>query len=1321
MIYRQGLAAVLLPVLAWAGSGAAAVPELQRNGNAMIGTLPLLFEANRGQSDQAAGFLSHTDGYQLAFAADGVTFSFPGKNGAVDVHMALDGADRGARLVGEEEIPAKTNYLFGKDASRWVRQVPNYQRIKVKSALPGVDVSYYGNGHQLEYDLELAAGADPGKIALRFSGARRIRLSDKGDLTVATREGAVSLRRPLAYQVLGGNSETAGAVKVPVEAAFVLGAHDRVGFRLGAYDHSRPLVIDPVVSYVSYFSGTYVGPEPPGSLIQIMGMATDNAGFTYLYGYDPGKRLGAGATTLASCPAGGCVNVFIMKFNPNASGAAGLVFTTLIPAVAAEDLTTAPILNGLQYGAYGLYGAITGSFGNNAFYPSYALSLDSSGNIYITGGTDNPDFPTTAGAYATTCTMNPDDPILQFCVPAAYVSKLSPDGSTMLYSTYLNSAPPSPYPPFSVAKPDVLYPAFGYGIVADDAQIAYVAAMTTNGFPVTNGLPCKISSPPCASVSLLKLDTTKTGAAALIYSEGFNLGTQTTAFNGPTTFLATDGAGALYSAQPVCYAYQAALGLTPTTPNGYDTVQPAPAPCISLFKLDPAGKVVYSTYFSPFSGSNYQTLLLGGVAADRSGLAYLTGVVAPDTALPIVGNGNLFTVPDAATSGHAAEFVVGFDTTQTGASSLVYSTGIEGIQAQTRTQIASDGCGSIAITGQIESTAFPFVNPIAGAVQSPGGTLWPPFAAIFNTNLSGAAGLTFASSMFTNVVNQVTLTNLNLNLQGNLALAGFLQNDPIPADYVSFPTVNAFQTTPSMPANTNPEPYFQALKGAIPPGCINLAPATLAFGSEQVGLTTSSQTVTVTNMSEVSLSLTNIVASSGYAVSSACPASLAPKKSCTVSASFAPLAAGTNNGTLTFTDSDFSSPQVLTLTGVGTSNIPATPVVGLSPTTLAFPNTTVGQTAPAQTITVTNSGTAATTLAISVIGAGAADFPEQSTCGATLAAGANCAITVTFSPHSAVAYSASIQLVDTAANSPQTVSLTGTGIAAPVPQVSLTPGSLMFAGTTVGATSASQTETLTNTGTVPLAISAINLVGTNPQDFSQASSCGATLAVGASCTITVSFTPSAAAGFSASLQISDNAASAVQTATLSGSGTAATAPNFTVSSTTPTQTVQSGSSASFDVVVTPTNGTFSSPVSFSASGQPPGATVTFTPATVTPGAGPATTTMTVTTASGATASVLPAAPWQRAPEYLAIAFGIPLSFRASARNRRVGRPRLRHRLWRACVLGAAAAAILVGCGGGGFKLPAAAGTPTTNTYLITVTATSGSDVQTTSVTLMVHP
>jgi phosphatidylserine/phosphatidylglycerophosphate/cardiolipin synthase-like enzyme len=219
--------------------------------------------------------------------------------------------------------------------------------------------------------------------------------------------------------------------------------------------------------------------------------------------------------------------------------------------------------------------------------------------------------------------------------------------------------------------------------------------------------------------------------------------------------------------------------------------------------------------------------------------------------------------------------------------------------------------------------------------------------------------------------------------------------------------------------------------------------------------------------------------------------------------------------------------------------------ITLSASALTFPNTTIGYTSAAQVVTVTNTGTGSATVSGYLMTGNSTDFTETATtCGTTLTAGASCAISVTFNPLAAGNFSLTITASDNATNSPQTITLTGTGVTGTVPTATLTPTSVTFPTTIVATTSTAQTLTLSNGGNGPLAIASIALGGTNSADFTETNNCGTSLGTGSNCTISVTFTPVAAfATYTATLNLTDNAggvSGTVQSATLAGTSTSAT-------------------------------------------------------------------------------------------------------------------------------------------------------------------------------------
>jgi hypothetical protein len=264
-------------------------------------------------------------------------------------------------------------------------------------------------------------------------------------------------------------------------------------------------------------------------------------------------------------------------------------------------------------------------------------------------------------------------------------------------------------------------------------------------------------------------------------------------------------------------------------------------------------------------------------------------------------------------------------------------------------------------------------------------------------------------------------------------------------------------------------------------------------------------------------------------------------RSVNVFASGSKVANNLQVASLTITDNASGSPQTVALSGSGTTA--SEPAVKLSPTMLSFGNQQVNTSSAVQTVTLKNSGNAALTInSIGLSGPNHGDFRQQNTCpsgSSTLAAGASCFINVIFTPTAEGSRSASLSIADNASGSPQTVALSGSGTTTSAAVVSLSPTSLSFGNQQVNTTSAVRAVTLTNSGNAALTINSIGLNGSNSGDFRQQNTCpssSSTLAAGASCTINVTFTPSAESSRSASLTITDNASGSPQSVALSGTG-----------------------------------------------------------------------------------------------------------------------------------------------------------------------------------------
>src|SRR6266849_5648817 len=414
-------------------SASQADPKAQAKILDSYGKLPLSFEANHGQADGRVKFLSRTGGYTLFLTGDEAVLAMRGKKakksspqglkpasladsggtlrlrsgqaleampfpkiiprtsssrdavaaedmpGSV-LRMKLRNANAAAKVTGVDELAGTSNYFIGNDPKKWRSNVSTYAKVKYEEIYSGIDLVYSGNQRQLEYDFIVAPGADPRRIAFDVRGAKRIRRAEHGDLVLKMQmgEGEIRWHKPVVYQEKDG-------ARQEIAARYAITETNRVGFEVAKYDASKPLYIDPLI-YSTYLGGS---DYDAGT-----GIAVDSAGNGYVVGTTSSADFPVTPGVFQTVCVGSCA--FVTKINP--AGTA-LVYSTYLGGTR-------------NYGASGS-----------------GIAVDSAGNAYITGETSSPDFPT----------VNPLQPVLNG--PAdAFVSKISPTGSALVYSTFLGGS-----------------------------------------------------------------------------------------------------------------------------------------------------------------------------------------------------------------------------------------------------------------------------------------------------------------------------------------------------------------------------------------------------------------------------------------------------------------------------------------------------------------------------------------------------------------------------------------------------------------------------------------------------------------------------------------------------------------------------------------------------------------------------------------------------------------------------------------------------------------------------------------------------------------
>jgi hypothetical protein len=690
----------------WTLQATAAAPEGKDTVQEAYGKLPLHFEANQGQTAGQVKFLSRGPGYTLFLTPTEAVLALKQAKGEESLRatrhalreleydqtvlrMKIEGANPSPPATGLELLPGIVNYFIGDDPAQWRTNVPTYAKVRYDGLYPGVDLIYYGTQRQLEYDFVVRPGADPSSIMLSFQGADRLEVDAQGDLVLHTAAGAIHMRKPFIYQEVGG-------VRREILGGYVLMGEHHVGFEVAAYDASRPLIIDPVLTYSTYLGGS-------GFDDQGLGIAVDTAGSAYVAGFTDSTGFPTTAGAFQPTPGGfGFSDAFVTKLDP--TGAA-LVYSTYLGGAGFDEIlgiTVDAAGNAYVTGDTGSsnFPTTAGAFqptsgGSSAFvtklnatgaalvYSTYlggggidrgfGIAVDAAGNAYVTGDTGSTDFPTTAGAFQTTLLGIAD----------AFVTKLNATGAALVYSTYLGGS--------DIDR--------GFGIAVDADGNAHVTGFSgSSDFPTTAGAFQQTSRDDDAF--LTKLDPT---GAALVYSTYLG-GSGGDAGRG----IAVDAAGNTY-----------VTGETdsrdfPTTGGAFQPIFVGSDFNAFVTKLDPTGAaLVYSTYLG---GSDFD--VTQGIAVDAAGNAYVTGETSSSDFPTTAG------AFQSTRRGPSDAFVTKLNAT---GAALAYSTYLGGSDIDRGFGIAVDAAGNAYVTGVAFSTDFPTTE---GAFQPTfGGGFGDAFAA----------------------------------------------------------------------------------------------------------------------------------------------------------------------------------------------------------------------------------------------------------------------------------------------------------------------------------------------------------------------------------------------------------------------------------------------------------------------------------------------------------------------------------------------------------------------------------------------------------------
>jgi uncharacterized protein (TIGR03437 family) len=737
--------------LGWPRASVAAAVPANRS-ETKLTSVPLSFEPNQGQLASAVQFLSRGSGYAVFLTPGEVVLNLERQQSApsgakgptpqaasVDtLSMSLIGASPQAGAVGLAPQPGVVSYFIGNDPKNWRSGIPTYGKVSYPQVYPGVDLVFYGNQRQLEYDFAVAPGADPGRIAWRVEGARA-RVDRKGNLILRAPNGSATFEKPVLYQLNGDK-------KTRVEGWFAV-AGNQVRFRLGSYDRSRELIIDPTLSYATYLAGTssdYIGNSTGPGISQAgssQGLAVDASGSVYVTGntYSTDFPTKNGYQNTRAAKAGGWPSAYVTKLSPDGSS---LVYSTYLGG------------NGSDY--------------------AYAIAVDSSGEAYVAGMTNSVNFPITSGAYETVCSPTPTNsapPYAASCNSSntsAFVTKLNAAGTNLVYSTFLGGYGWAYATGIAVDSNGRAY------VTGNEEEYCSISYTFQSCFPTTGGAPIGGNATGGGSPQYAFVAAFDPTGANLLYSTLFG------DFNG---FSCSNGCGGTYGTGVTVdssgYFYligETTAGKLPTTTGAYQTTG-APLGSTGTYVQSWRGYIAkfkpvtsaggasldWATYLGGHTGNTGD--FLSGITVDSASYVYVVGYTN-STDFPVTSGtyGTVCGLGGTCAAAHVTKL-------NPSGSSIVWSTYVGGSRQDGGDDlyftgpIQLDGKGNIYIMGQA-GPAFPLVNPVEPAVN--GGSLEVVVAELDPTG----SNLLFSTRIGSGGLETSEPSGLAVDSAGDIYLAG---------------------------------------------------------------------------------------------------------------------------------------------------------------------------------------------------------------------------------------------------------------------------------------------------------------------------------------------------------------------------------------------------------------------------------------------------------------------------------------------------------------------------------------------------------------------